>query len=241
MSDIFREVEEELRHEHYKRLWDKFGPYVIGIAVLIVVGTGGYRGWEAWQASRAAEAGDRYVTALQSASEGELQSAEAELLAISLEAPSGYTVLAKLRAASIKAQAGEADAALDAFAAIAADSGVKDIFRGAARIHAGYLLVDHGDLGKVKDQVSVLTESDDAWRHSAREVMGLAHYKAGDLEEARKWFQQAVDDRQAPADLANRGRIMLTLIQGELKSASDTTSGAAEGAKEDTKTTGEGQ
>ena len=38
MSDIFREVDEDLRHEQYKKLWDRFGIYVIGLAVLIVLG-----------------------------------------------------------------------------------------------------------------------------------------------------------------------------------------------------------
>ncbi len=46
MSDIFREVDEDLRREQFKRLWDRFGTYVIGLAVLIVVVTAGYRGWD---------------------------------------------------------------------------------------------------------------------------------------------------------------------------------------------------
>ena len=37
MSDIFREVDEDLRREQYKKLWERFGSYVIGLAVLIVV------------------------------------------------------------------------------------------------------------------------------------------------------------------------------------------------------------
>ena len=42
MSDIFREVDEEIRHERYKRLWDRFGPYLIAVALLIVVGTAAF-------------------------------------------------------------------------------------------------------------------------------------------------------------------------------------------------------
>ena len=37
MSDIIREVDEELRHERYKKLWDRFGLYVIGAALLGVL------------------------------------------------------------------------------------------------------------------------------------------------------------------------------------------------------------
>ncbi len=45
MSDIFREVEEEVRREQAKKLWDRYGAYVIGVAVLLVAVTAGYRGW----------------------------------------------------------------------------------------------------------------------------------------------------------------------------------------------------
>ena len=29
MSDIFREVDEDIRHERYRRLWDRYGSYVL--------------------------------------------------------------------------------------------------------------------------------------------------------------------------------------------------------------------
>ncbi len=58
MSDIFREVDEDIRHEKYRRLWDRFGSWVIAVAVLIVVGTGGYRGWLYWQDTQSQSAGE---------------------------------------------------------------------------------------------------------------------------------------------------------------------------------------
>ena len=45
MSDVFKEVDEDLRREQLKSIWDRFGAYIIGAAVLIVVATAGYRLW----------------------------------------------------------------------------------------------------------------------------------------------------------------------------------------------------
>ena len=160
MSDIFREVDEELRQEQYKRLWDKFGPYVVGVAVLIVVVTAGYRGWQAWQASEARDAGDRFVSALTLADEGDPGAASSALSELSFDSPSGYAALATLRAASMKAQSQDVEGALEAYAAIAADTSIKPILRNAARIRAGYLLVDSDDPSKVAGQV-------EAWRSRA--------------------------------------------------------------------------
>jgi hypothetical protein len=43
MSDIFQEVEEDVRRERYEKLWKKYGNYIIALAVLIVAGVA------AWQ------------------------------------------------------------------------------------------------------------------------------------------------------------------------------------------------
>ena len=43
MADIFNEVEQDLRREQMKRLWDRIGIYVIAVAVLVVAITGGWR------------------------------------------------------------------------------------------------------------------------------------------------------------------------------------------------------
>jgi hypothetical protein len=48
MSDdsFIREVEEELRSDRLKGFWDRFGPILIGAAILVVVATAGWRGYE---------------------------------------------------------------------------------------------------------------------------------------------------------------------------------------------------
>ena len=57
MADIFHEVDEEVRREQLKRLWDRYSIYFIALAVLIVAGIGAWRGYEYWVAKRAAAAG----------------------------------------------------------------------------------------------------------------------------------------------------------------------------------------
>ena len=46
MSDesLFREVDEEVRQEQYKKLWDKFGNYFVALCVIIVAAVAGVKG-----------------------------------------------------------------------------------------------------------------------------------------------------------------------------------------------------
>ncbi|MCW2309143.1 tetratricopeptide repeat protein [Rhodobium gokarnense] len=212
MSDIFREVDEELRHENYKRLWDKYGLYVVAVAVLIVVGTAGYRGWEAWEASRSREAGDRFVSALEAADQGQATTAEEALNGIAADAPSGYAALAEMRAASLAAETDNIEQAITSFRAIADNSSLAKPLRDAARIRAGYLMVDTASYDDLKTYLAPMAATGEPWRHSAREIIGLAAYKADDVAAAKENFEEIVADRAAPQELRQRAEIMLGLI-----------------------------
>ena len=57
MADIFHEVDEEVRREQLKKLWDRYSIHLIAVAILIVAGVSGWRGYEYWEAKKAATAG----------------------------------------------------------------------------------------------------------------------------------------------------------------------------------------
>ena len=109
MSDIFREVDSDLRNEHYKRLWDRYGTYVIGVAVLIVAVVGGWQLWEFWQERSAQATGNRFVAALELADGGNHDGAAEALRAVAGDGSGQYPMLATFRAASEKAAAGDTD------------------------------------------------------------------------------------------------------------------------------------
>lgn len=64
MSDIFREVDEDIRRERLGRIWKRIAPFVYVIAILVVAGTGGYRAWEAWKSNQAEADGDVFAKAM---------------------------------------------------------------------------------------------------------------------------------------------------------------------------------
>ena len=147
-SETFiREVDEELRRDQLKALWKRFAPLIIGVCVLIVAVTAGYRGWMWWQERKAAQAGDRFMAALTEIESGDRAKGEAELAAIAAESGAGYSALARLRLAGEKAGAGDKPAALTAYDAVADDATVPQPLRDLARIRAALLALDTGDVG----------------------------------------------------------------------------------------------
>lgn len=218
MSDIFREVDEDIRQEKYRRLWDRFGPWVIGVAVLIVVGTGGYRGWLYWQDQQSQGAGDTFFDAVQLSEDGKYQ--EAATLYGDLEsAIGGYPALAQLRRATDLANAGEREDALAEFDALSRDTSLMEAVRDVAALRAAFLAVDLEDYGAVADRVERLTAETSPFRAAAREVLALSAWKNGEVDFARQWLTALEDDPETPVDVTRRVTILKDLIRASAGAA----------------------
>jgi hypothetical protein len=216
MSDIFREVDEDIRRDQAKKLWDRFGPIVIGVAVLIVVATAGYRGWVYWQERQAQATGDRYLAALDLATADKHTEAIAALEAIAADGSGKYPVLAGFRIATEKAATGDDKGAIAAYEAIAARGDVTEEVKSLARLRAAMLLVDSASFADLQSRIGDLADTGNIWRHNARELLGLAAWKAGEYEAARKYYDQINADQETPRDLRQRSQVMLALITARI-------------------------
>jgi hypothetical protein len=211
MTDLFREVDEELRRERLQRLWDAYGVYILSVALVVVLAVAGWRGWEYWEAKRAAESGDRYVAALDLAHQGKHREAAQALEALAREGTRGYAALARFRAAGELAEAGDKAAAASAFEALADDTKLNAALRDLARIRAAYLLLDSASYDEIRRRVESLT-SGGPWRFMAKEALGLAAWRAADTATAERWFNELMGDPEAPADIRGRAELLLTLL-----------------------------
>ncbi|WP_026379026.1 tetratricopeptide repeat protein [Afifella pfennigii] len=232
-SDHFiREVDEELRREQLKGLWDRFGIYIILACVLVVAVTAGYRGYIWWQGKQAAETGDRYLSALALIESGRASDGRAMLDELVAEG-SGYGMLARLRQAELAAAGEDRGAALAAFDAIADDASVPQVMRDLAQVRAALIALDTGDLDGAGQRAEPLSEAGNAWRYSAREILGVVAYSRGDLAAAREHFISIQTDAQAPRSLSQRAGLMLAVIDGQLGPSAGAEAGAEGAASDD--------
>ncbi|WP_334175220.1 tetratricopeptide repeat protein [Pseudoxanthobacter sp.] len=214
MADIFHEIQEDMRRERFRGLWNRFGVHFIVLVVLVIAGTAGWRGYVAWQDSKARAGGDQFYAALETASKGDHKAAIDALNQLVGETGGGYAILGRFRVAAEQATAGDTAAAIAGFDAIAADGSVPVLYRNLAHVRAGYLALAGSDPKAAAARVSSLAgEAGGPWRQPAREIMGLAAYAGGDLATARRYFTDIIGDADGPREAAERARIMLSLIQ----------------------------
>lgn len=227
-DNIFREVDEELRSDRMRAFWRRFAPYVVGAAVAVVALVAVNEGWTWYHSNNAASSSDELYKAFDLVEGNDLAGATTQLDQVIANGSGSYPVLAEFRKAGILAKEGkaaEAVAAYDKLANEQSDARLREL----ALVLAGTILVDTGTLADVQARVETIAAEGNPLRNAAREALGLAQYKAGDLAAAQASFEAVVNDPRTLSTTRNRMGYYLgqLLAEGAIPPAADT---PAEGA-----------
>jgi len=217
VSDIFHEVDEEVRREQLKKLWDRYQFVVYVGVVAIVLGVGGWRGYEWWETKRAAEMGAAFEEAITLSESGKHAEAESAFARIATEGTSGYRDLARVRQAAELAHRDRASA-IAAYERIAADGSIGQVLQDLAAVRAGALLIDASALDRARAQLEPAAAAGRPFRHSARELLALAAWRSGDATAARRWSEMLMTDAETPATTRSRVEMLIALVAAEGKS-----------------------
>ena len=217
MSELFDEIDEDLRREQLKKIWDRYSTLIVAVAVLIIAGVGGWRGYEYFQAKKAAEAGSAFEAAVALADQNKYADAEAAFTKLAATAPTGYRNLARLRAAGEAAQQ-DPKAAVKLYDEISADGSVSNEERDLARVRAAALLVDTETYNNMLQRLESATTAKSTFRHTARELLALSAWRANDVTAARKWLDMISEDGETPTGVRGRAEALQALLPPVAKS-----------------------
>jgi hypothetical protein len=216
VADIFHEVDEEVRRERLRKLWEQYGSVFIAVALLIVVGIGGWRLYQWWDAKQAAEAGRQFEAAVHLSEQGKHDDAAAIFAKLAAEGTAGYRTLARFRAAQALASR-DTPAAVKAYDALAADRGIGQSLQDLAEIRAALLLVDGAPYEELRTRLEPLTADDRPFHHTARELLALSAWRAGDQTASRRWIDLILTDPQTPSNIRTRVEMLMALTGGRAK------------------------
>lgn len=218
MSDIFREVDEDLRRDQIMKLWKRHGGLIIIAAVLVVVATAGNVGWKQWRIAhmeaRTAVLSDA-LTALRPADENakpDTKAAAEALAGLGGKLDGSHADVARLYEAGLRARDGERDKAVALYDQVAATASADQMLRELAILLSVQLQLDTGDVTMLRGKLAPLLKPSGAWRASATEALALLASRGGDTDEAAQLFKELSEDSTAPQALRARATELAALF-----------------------------
>jgi hypothetical protein len=217
VSELFDEVDEDVRRDQLKKLWDQYSIYIIAGALLIIASVAGWRGYQYLEAKKAAEAGSAFDKAVELSEANKHSEAEAAFTSLAATAPSGYRILARLRAAA-EAGARDPQAGAKLFDDLSADRSVGASEQELARIRAAGLLLDSSTYPAMLARLEPAAAPGATFRHTARELLALSAWRANDTNAARRWLDLIANDGETPPGLRSRAEALQALLPPIAKS-----------------------
>ena len=218
MSDIFQEVDEEVRRDKAVEFWTKHQNRIFAVAVLIVLATAGYRFYEYRRLQASEAAGAAFQQALDLDREGKTAEAQAALAKVAGEAPGGYRALARFAEAALIAKS-DPKAGATAFDGLANDASLDPLFRDAARLREALARLAAGDAEAAKSELETLATPTGVFRNTARLTLGAIAIQAKDYATAGKWLDLVAAAPAAPTSERQSAESLLGVVASNAPAA----------------------
>jgi len=217
VSELFDEVDEDVRRDQLKKLWDQYSIYIVAGALLIIASVGGWRGYQYLEAKKAAEAGAAFDKASELSEQNKHAEAESAFTDLAAKAPSGYRMLARLRAAAEVAQR-DPQAAVKLYDVMAADRSISASEQDLAKVRAAALLLESSSYPNMLARLEPAAAPGATFRHTARELLALSAWRVSDTAAARQWLDMIANDGDTPPSLRSRAEALQALLPPVAKS-----------------------
>jgi hypothetical protein len=211
LADIFQEIEDDLKHEQYTKLWKRYGSWVIAAAIAVVVATAVIVVLREYRQNQRYEQSASFSAALATADND--PAAAAAALSTLAEGTGAYAALARFQHAGLAAADGDHANAASQYRALADDGSVDGMLRDLARMLWGYHALAAGvDAAEIESGMTAIVDGGGAWRHGAREVLATLALQRGDEAAARERFGAIADDVDAPQAMRARASEALAAL-----------------------------
>lgn len=208
---LFQEVEERVRQDRFVAMAKRWGPWVLGAFVAMLLGIGGWQAWKSVQENAAREQADAFATAQVQARSGEADAAKAAFEAMSTEGPQAYRVMAMMEHAGVLEAEGDLQAALAGFDA-AAEAARDPLMKQTAQLRAAYIVADTQDFQALQTRLTPLTEADGQISFLARELLAVEAWEAGNADLARSTLNTLTLAFDAPESVRQRAQLALSVL-----------------------------
>ena len=187
MTDIFEEVEEQLRSDRYQQLIFRSWPWIAGVAAAVLLGALGWWAYDTWSTREAAKASEVYSAALESLGQGDTKAAFAKFSEAEKSPSRGYKALSLMQQGAIRLQEGKREDAVKLFDQ-AASASPNPIMGDMARLKSAFALMDTAPYAVMQERLTPLIDLKRPYHVAAREALAMAKLKDGRLKEARADF-----------------------------------------------------
>ena len=213
MSDIFQEVDKELREEKYKTIWAKYKYYIIGILIIFIFGVGFNSFWKQYASNEINDRSSRFFAAMELAQEDKTSSILMLQEFISKEKKSAeyHAMIASFAEAAIRRSEKDFSGALKIYDDIG-NNNISVFYKDFAKLSSSEMLIASKNISEAKIRLEELSSSSSDLKFIAKEYLGYILINDGNLSKAKDIFKSLAEEASVSLNMKNRSKEILSIF-----------------------------
>lgn len=199
MSELLREIEEDLRNERLQKLWQRFGKVMVGVSVSVVVVTIAYVIWQDQHFAKQTSLTARLMKGAEQSNAGQYKEAIAAFEALANDTSGDYRTIVLLHKAKAEKLANHVDTAGKTYSQVISEG--KGNFDNPYIALASVLAANDKDTATAPQQGT-------AFYYTRSEWHGWQLVTAGKATEAKTVFSALAQNMEAPSSLRERASLV---------------------------------
>lgn len=211
ITDAFiNEVNEEVKNDSFKELWNRYGLIIIAIVVIAVSGAVSFEKIKSWKLQRNQLTTENYMDSARKQDNPDAMIAA--LQKINQSDHGIYGDFARLQIANIKFEQQKNEEALAMLDSLIKDKQVNDEVRHIALIKYATYQVDTLSKQELANLLKPVLEADNSWTPLANDLLAMAAIREGDLQTAREIYTKLLDVKDLSDSFKSKVQEMLSSL-----------------------------
>ena len=210
-TDAFiREVDEDVKNDDFKVLWNKYGTYIVAFVVIVVTVAVCFDRIKVWKAEQNKIKKENYMAAAQLK-----ENPDDTIVALQKISTQGNGILAdfaKLQIANVLLIQEKNDEALTMLQEISNDNNVDGSVKNIALIKLASYKVDTMSTAEVEDLLQPVLNENSSWTPIAKDLLAISAIREGNIEKAKQLYNEILKIKDLPEGFKTKIQDMLTSI-----------------------------
>ncbi len=217
LQDAFiEEVNEDLKNDQLKQIWDKYGLHIIIVIVAVLVAAVSFESIKAWRIRHHQENSNVYAYAASLSEQGKIEESNNVLKTIAENNNGIYADAARMQLAKNYAESGKTEEAQKVLQEIADDGSSNPQVKNVAIIKLAAMQVEtasYDDLAKMLEPVL----QNKNWSGMGKSLLALSALHKKDYAKARQLYDEISADAGAPDSLKAEAQDMIAILDETVK------------------------